>query len=38
MKKKHMKKGKPFISATSPYGNYFDAPLQNGGLSKLNQK
>ena len=26
---------KPFINATSPYGNYFDAPLQNGGLSKL---
>ena len=30
------KKGKPFISTTCPYGNYFDAPLQNGGMSKLN--
>ena len=30
------KKGKPFISTTCPYGNYFDPPLQNGGMSKLN--
>ena len=29
------KKEKPFISATSAYGNYFDPPLQKGGLSKL---
>ena len=29
------KKGKPFISATSAYGNYFDPPLQKGGISKL---
>lgn len=27
---------KPFISATSGYGKYFDEPLQNGGISKLN--
>ena len=36
-KSKSMKKEKPFINATNPYGNYFDAPLQNGGYSKLNQ-
>ena len=30
-----IEKEKPFINATSPYGNYFDAPLQKGGLSKL---
>lgn len=36
--KKYIKKEKPFINATNPYGNYFDAPLQNGGLSKLNSK
>ena len=30
-----IRKEKPFINATSPYGNYFDAPLQNGGFSKL---
>ena len=29
------KKEKPFISATSIYGNYFDPPLQKGGISKL---
>ena len=29
------KKEKPFISATSVYGNYFDPPLQKGGISKL---
>ena len=29
------KKEKPFISATSVYGNYFDPPLQKGGMSKL---
>ena len=29
------KKEKPFISATSAYGNYFDPPLQKGGISKL---
>ena len=29
------KKVKPFISATSIYGNYFDPPLQKGGISKL---
>ena len=29
------KKGRPFISATSAYGNYFDPPLQKGGISKL---
>ena len=29
------KKAKPFISATSIYGNYFDPPLQKGGISKL---
>jgi len=28
-------KEKPFISATSSYGNYFDPPLQKGGFSKL---
>ena len=33
---KCIKKEKPFINATNPYGNYFDAPLQNGGYSKLN--
>ena len=33
---KYIKKEKPFINATNPYGNYFDAPLQKGGLSKLN--
>ena len=26
---------KPFISATCGYGKYFDEPLQNGGISKL---
>lgn len=31
------KKEKPFISATSAYGNYFDPPLQKGGFSKLNE-
>ena len=31
-----IKKEKPFISATSAYGNYFDSPLQKGGISKLN--
>ena len=31
------KKEKPFISATSVYGNYFDPPLQKGGLSKLDE-
>ena len=30
-----IRKEKPFINATSPYGNYFDAPLQKGGFSKL---
>ena len=29
------KKTKPFVSATSIYGNYFDPPLQKGGISKL---
>jgi hypothetical protein len=29
------KKEKPFISMTSIYGNYFDPPLQKGGISKL---
>ena len=29
------KKDKPFITATSAYGKYFDEPLQKGGLSKL---
>ena len=38
MNNKYIKKEKPFISATNPYGNYFDAPLQYGGLSKLGQK
>ena len=33
---KYKKKEKPFISATCPYGNYFDSPLQRGGMSKLN--
>ncbi len=33
---KYIRKEKPFINATNPYGNYFDAPLQKGGLSKLN--
>jgi hypothetical protein len=28
-------KEKPFISTTSIYGNYFDPPLQKGGISKL---
>ena len=31
----NVKKEKPFISATSAYGNYFDPPLQKGGISKL---
>ena len=31
----NIKKEKPFISATSAYGNYFDPPLQKGGISKL---
>jgi hypothetical protein len=31
------KKEKPFISATSAYGNYFDPPLQKGGISKLDE-
>ena len=31
------KKEKPFISATSAYGNYFDPPLQKGGFSKLDE-
>ena len=31
-----VKKEKPFVSATSAYGNYFDSPLQKGGISKLN--
>ena len=30
-----IKKEKPFISATSVYGNYFDPSLQKGGISKL---
>ena len=30
-----VKKEKPFISTTSIYGNYFDPPLQKGGISKL---
>ena len=29
------KQKKPFINATSIYGNYFDPPLQKGGISKL---
>ena len=29
------KKTKPFVSTTSIYGNYFDPPLQKGGISKL---
>ena len=29
------KKEKPFINATCAYGNYFDPPLQKGGISKL---
>ena len=28
-------KEKPFISTTSIYGNYFDPPVQKGGISKL---
>ena len=35
-KNNNSKKGRPFISTTCPYGNYFDPPLQNGGMSKLN--
>jgi len=31
------KKEKPFVSATSIYGNYFDPPLQKGGISKLDE-
>lgn len=31
------RKNKPFISATSIYGNYFDPPLQKGGISKLDE-
>ena len=31
----NLKKEKPFISATSAYGNYFDPSLQKGGISKL---
>ena len=31
----NVKKEKPFISATSVYGNYFDPSLQKGGISKL---
>ena len=31
------KKEKPFINATSAYGNYFDPPLQKGGFSKLDE-
>jgi len=34
-KNNNSKKGRPFISTTCPYGNYFDPPLQNGGMSKL---
>ena len=34
---KYNKKEKPFICATNPYGNYFDSPLQKGGMSKLNK-
>ena len=34
-KKSSSKKEKPFISATNAYGNYFDPPLQRGGMSKL---
>ena len=30
-----VKKEKPFVSATSIYGRYFDPPLQKGGISKL---
>ena len=33
--KNNLKKEKPFISATSAYGNYFDPSLQKGGISKL---
>ena len=29
------RKEKPFINATCAYGNYFDPPLQKGGMSKL---
>ena len=35
LNRNNVKKERPFINATNPYGNYFDAPLQNGGLSKL---
>lgn len=35
-KSNNSKKEKPFISTTCPYGNYFDPPLQKGGMSKLN--
>ena len=31
----NVKKEKPFISATSVYGNYFDPSLQKGAISKL---
>ena len=31
------RKNKPFISATTIYGNYFDPPLQKGGISKLDE-
>ena len=34
-KKINTMKEKPFISTTSIYGNYFDPPLQKGGISKL---
>ena len=34
-KKINTMKDKPFISTTSIYGNYFDPPLQKGGISKL---
>ena len=33
----NLKKEKPFISATSAYGNYFDPSLQKGGISKLDE-
>ena len=29
------RKERPFINATCAYGNYFDPPLQKGGMSKL---
>ena len=35
-KNNNSKKERPFISTTCPYGNYFDPPLQKGGMSKLN--